>query len=183
MQGARGGSSAAPLGIPTKVNGPEATGHLALMTRGHYCTVSLEVYLDLLQTVVWPEVRVVVTRRRFWLQQDGAMAHTAVRVREWLGGKSDDRVISRFSGRPCHTCHAMPHLARHICHLWTTGSGLVPSGAAEEPLGRPGGADRHCGGVEGLWRSRRSGERATAEASCTGRRPSSSLAEVPLSKS
>ena len=42
---------------------------------------------DILQIVFWPEVRAVVIRRRFWLQQDGATAHTAVRAREWLERK------------------------------------------------------------------------------------------------
>ena len=42
----------------------------------------------------------MVTRWCFWLQQDGIMAHIAIRLIEWLVGKFDDRVISRFSEHP-----------------------------------------------------------------------------------
>ena len=35
-----------------------------------------------------------------WLQRDGAMAHAAVRVTEWVEGKFAERVVNRFSDRP-----------------------------------------------------------------------------------
>ena len=71
-----------------------------------------EAYLHLLQTVVLQEVRATVTKRRFWLQQDGATAHPAVRERKWRGGKFGDRVISRFSGHPAilHPVPGVPEL-------------------------------------------------------------------------
>ena len=43
---AGGGSFATPLGTPARASSPEATGHPALVVRGHYCTVDQEVYLD-----------------------------------------------------------------------------------------------------------------------------------------
>ena len=47
----------------------------------------------------------VVTRRRFFLQQGGVTARTAVWVRAvQLEGKLGDRAISRFSGRPWPSC-------------------------------------------------------------------------------
>ena len=48
-------------------------------------------------------MRATATRRRFWLQQNGASVHTAVRLREWLGGKFGDRVISKLSGACCES--------------------------------------------------------------------------------
>lgn len=54
----------------------------------------------MLKTVVWPRIKNVAGRRRYWFQQDGATPHTAVRVREWLTSKFGDRVISRFTDRP-----------------------------------------------------------------------------------
>ena len=45
-----------------------------------------ELFLDCLQTFVWLKVRLVVTRRRCWLQQDGATANITTRVRESATG-------------------------------------------------------------------------------------------------
>ena len=57
------------------------------MARGRHLNVDQKVYLS------W----------RYWLQRDGAMAHTAVRV-EWLEEEFGGRMNSRFSGRSWPSC-------------------------------------------------------------------------------
>ena len=59
-----------------------------------------EVYMDMLQTSMWPKVRSVATRQRLWFQQDGATCHTTLMLRTWLSAKFGDRIISRFTARP-----------------------------------------------------------------------------------
>ena len=59
------GSQPIPLGTPARVSSPAATGHSALLVRGHHCSVNREVYLDFSQTFVWSELRAVITRRHF----------------------------------------------------------------------------------------------------------------------
>ena len=76
-----------------------------------------EVYLNFLQTFVWSEVLTVIARRHFWLQQDGATEHTADRVREWLEGRFDGRVINLFSGRPLPSC--TPDMSTLDYWLWS----------------------------------------------------------------
>ena len=63
-------------------------------------TVNQQVYLEMLQNVVWPRVRVVASRRGYLMQQDGATCHTTVMVRNWLKSKFRDRVKSRFTTHP-----------------------------------------------------------------------------------
>ena len=63
-------------------------------------TVNQQVYLDLLETILWPAVRSVSTRREYWFQQDGATCHTTVMVRNWLHSKFGTRVISRHTETP-----------------------------------------------------------------------------------
>ena len=68
-----GGSCAAPLGTLARASSRAATFR-------PFCTVGPRAplhcgptgLLDFLQTFIWSEVRSVFTRRRFWLQQDGA---------------------------------------------------------------------------------------------------------------
>ena len=62
--------------------------------------VNQTVYLDMLQKILWPKVRNVSSRKAYWFQQDGATAHTALTVREWLESKFDHRIISRFAPVP-----------------------------------------------------------------------------------
>ena len=62
-------------------------------------TVNQHVYLDLLQSKVWPFVSHHATRKGYWFQQDGAKAHTAVNVRSWLTEKFHERVISHLMDR------------------------------------------------------------------------------------
>ena len=64
-------------------------------------SINQNVYLEMLQTDMWPRISRVSNRKRYWFQQDGAASHTALRVREWLTSKFRERVISRFIGRPC----------------------------------------------------------------------------------
>jgi hypothetical protein len=63
-------------------------------------SVNGDTYLDMLKTVVWPQVRGVATRRNLWFQQDGATVHTTIRAREWLSQKFGTRVISRLTDHP-----------------------------------------------------------------------------------
>ena len=92
-----------------------------------------EVYLDFLQTFVWSEVRAVITRRHFWLQQDGATEHTADRMREWLEGRFDDRVINLFSGRPLSSCTPdMSNLDYWLWSVYLAGLQMSPSALLEE---------------------------------------------------
>ena len=49
-----------------------------MVVRRHHCDVDQKVYFDLLQTIVCPVVRAVTTSWCYWLQRDGAMAHTAI---------------------------------------------------------------------------------------------------------
>ena len=85
------------LGTPAGACSPGATGHLALVARRRHLNVDQKVYLS------WC----------YWLQRDGAMAHTAVRVREWLEGEFGGRVISRFSGRSWPSC--TPDMSSRDC--------------------------------------------------------------------
>ena len=59
-----------------------------------------DVYLDMLNRVVWPQIRSVSTRKGYYFQQDGATCHTTQRVRNWLEQKFDKRIISRFTDIP-----------------------------------------------------------------------------------
>ena len=63
-------------------------------------TVTGQVYLDMLQKVVWPAIKYTATRRDYWFQQDGATPHTTVPVRAYLEKKFGDRVISRNMNHP-----------------------------------------------------------------------------------
>ena len=63
-------------------------------------SVNQDVYLDMLKSVLWPAVKGVATRKQYWFQQDGAMAHTTVMVRDWLKTKFGSRIISRFTDHP-----------------------------------------------------------------------------------
>lgn len=57
------------------------------------------IYLNMLQTVAWPAVSNVATRRGYWWQQDGATCHTTALVLDWLRDKFGDRIISNKSER------------------------------------------------------------------------------------
>ena len=57
------------------------------------------IYLNMLQTVAWPAVSAVATRRGYWFQQDGARPHTTPMVQQWLASKFGPRVISNLTDR------------------------------------------------------------------------------------
>lgn len=57
--------------------------------------VNGEEYLKMLQTVMWPAVRGLATRRQYWFQQDGAPCHVTPDVLRFLRSKFGDRLISR----------------------------------------------------------------------------------------
>lgn len=63
-------------------------------------TVNQWVYLDMLETVVWPRIKSVSTRRQYVFQQDGATCHTTLMVRDWLFSKFGERIISRHTPVP-----------------------------------------------------------------------------------
>ena len=49
---------------------------------------------------LWPKARNVSSRKAYWFQQDGATAHTALTVREWVEIKFEHRIISRSAPVP-----------------------------------------------------------------------------------
>ena len=61
--------------------------------------INQHIYLNMLQTVVWPAVSAVATRRGYWFQQDGARPHTTNMVLDWLATKFGNRIISNHSAR------------------------------------------------------------------------------------
>jgi hypothetical protein len=60
-------------------------------------TVSAETYLNLLNEKVWPRISRRVRREELWFQQDGAPAHFARTVRDWLNRHFPNRWIGRQS--------------------------------------------------------------------------------------
>ena len=54
-------------------------------------------YLQMLKEVVWPRVRAVATRKKYYFQQDWATVHTTVAVRKFLSDNFGPRVISRLT--------------------------------------------------------------------------------------
>ena len=63
-------------------------------------SVNQHVYLDMLETVLWPAVRAVSTCHMYWFQQDRATAHCTNMVMDWLRSKFGQRVISRNADQP-----------------------------------------------------------------------------------
>ena len=53
----------------------------------------------MLETVMWPAVSYVATRRGYWSLQDGAKPHTAGTVLEWVAEKFVTHVISNLTDR------------------------------------------------------------------------------------
>ena len=81
-------------------------------------SVTGESYLEMLQQVVWPQVRALVARRQLWFQQDGATVHTTVLTRAWLQEKFQGRVISLHTDRPWPA--KSPDLSPPDFWLWGT---------------------------------------------------------------
>jgi hypothetical protein len=67
-------------------------------------SVNAESYLKMLQTVMWPAVKSMATRKRYWFQQDGAPCHVTATVMDFLRSKFGDRIISRRSARHWPAC-------------------------------------------------------------------------------
>lgn len=60
-----------------------------------------EVYInDVLEGFMWPILRTLPRRARYWFQQDGARAHTSNLSLEWLRQKFGDRIISGNTAIP-----------------------------------------------------------------------------------
>ena len=60
-------------------------------------TVNQQVYLDMLQSVLWPKVARNCQRKQYWMQQDGARCHTTALVLDWWFDNFGDRVISNLT--------------------------------------------------------------------------------------
>ena len=45
-------------------------------------SVNQHEYMDMLETVLWPAIKNVSKRRQYWFQQDGAISHTTILVRD-----------------------------------------------------------------------------------------------------
>ncbi len=60
-------------------------------------SVNANNYLKLLDDFVWPSISNKVARERLWFQQDGAPAHFANTVRDWLNRYFQKRWIGRGS--------------------------------------------------------------------------------------
>ena len=58
-------------------------------------SVDAAAYLEMLRTVVWPAIKSLATRKRYWFQQDSASPHCTAEVLEFLRSKFGDRLISR----------------------------------------------------------------------------------------
>ena len=63
-------------------------------------SVNQWVYLDMLENVVWSEIRSVNTRRNYFFKHDCVTAHTTLMVRDWLLWTFGDRIISRHTSIP-----------------------------------------------------------------------------------
>ena len=94
--------------VTCRVQGDEKVMCWAAIVRGrvviHWLEPNVSVngagYLDILKSVLWPQVRVGVRKYGLWYRQDGATVHTTTAAREWLKCKFDGRVISRLTDRP-----------------------------------------------------------------------------------
>lgn len=60
-------------------------------------SVNAQSYLEMLQTVMWPAVKRMATKKNYWFQQDGAPCHISATVMEFLRSKFGDRIVSRGS--------------------------------------------------------------------------------------
>ena len=73
-------------------------GPFWLIDQNGRCTnVNQDVYLELLQTKMWPNVANMRNLRHIWFMQDGATCHTTNKVINWLMTSFDGRLISRKS--------------------------------------------------------------------------------------
>jgi hypothetical protein len=59
-------------------------------------SVNQHSYLQMLQTYFWPKLLHVRDYKKYWFQQDGASAHTAIAVQEWLTDKFSTKFVNKF---------------------------------------------------------------------------------------
>ena len=70
-------------------------GQVILHWFDQYVPVNAQIYLNMLETVLWPQIQ---NMRNIWMQQDGAPPHMPARA--WLQDKFQGRVISRLTPNP-----------------------------------------------------------------------------------
>jgi len=58
-------------------------------------TVNQHTYLEMLQTFFWKKHLDTADYKRYYFQQDGATAHTADRVQQWLTSKFGERFVDK----------------------------------------------------------------------------------------
>lgn len=80
-------------------------------------SVNAEAYLEMLQTVLWPAVMTVATKKQYWFQQDGAPCHVSAAVMAFLRSKFGDRIISRGSAH--HWPASSPDLSCLDFSFWS----------------------------------------------------------------
>ena len=59
-------------------------------------TVNQHTYLDMLKNFFWPKHLRTSEYKNFYFQQDGATAHTATSVQNWLKSKFSDKFIDKI---------------------------------------------------------------------------------------
>ena len=63
-------------------------------------TVNQYTYLDMLQNFFWPKHLRTADYKRYYFQQDGATAHTANMVQEWLTSKFSEYFVNKKQWPP-----------------------------------------------------------------------------------
>jgi len=63
-------------------------------------TVNMINYLEMLQTFFWPKHLRTSSYEKYWFQQDGAPAHTAIIGQEWLSSKFGTKFIDKNKWPP-----------------------------------------------------------------------------------
>ena len=74
--------------------GGEVVGAFSFLDQiGRLTNSHQDVYLDFLQTKMWPKLSKRRNLRHIWFMQDGVTCHTTKKVIDWLVGSFDGRVI------------------------------------------------------------------------------------------
>lgn len=63
-------------------------------------TVNQHTYIDMLKTFFWPKHLRTADYKNYYFQQDGATAHTATTVQDWLKSKIGDKFINKKKWPP-----------------------------------------------------------------------------------
>lgn len=63
-------------------------------------TVNQHTYLDMLETFFWPKHLRTADYKKYYFQQDGATAHTATMVQNWLKSKIGDKFMDKKKWPP-----------------------------------------------------------------------------------